>query len=63
MLDLIKKIDLAWEKKERLLNIYPDKSLGYFNFRNNVILRYNRKVNNNERKINRNYSKMQQQAS
>lgn len=63
MLDLIKKIDLAWEKEERLLNVYPDKSLGYFNFRNNVVLRYNRKVNNNERKVNRNYSKMQQQAS
>lgn len=63
MLDLIKKIDEAWKKEHRLYGIYPDKSLGYFNFRNNIILRYNRKADNYERKVNKDNSKMQQQAS
>ena len=42
MLDLIKQIDFAWVKRTELLGIYPEESLGYFNFRNNVILKYNR---------------------
>lgn len=44
MLELIKKIDYAWIKGEKLFNIYPEETKGYFNFRNNVILRYNRQL-------------------
>ena len=40
MLELIKQIDIAWINKDKLLGIYPDEILGYFNFRNNVILKY-----------------------
>ena len=29
---------------KNLLGIYPDEILGYFNFRNNVILKYNRQL-------------------
>lgn len=42
MLDLIKKIDYAWIKGHKLFGIYPEETKGYFNFRNNVILKYNR---------------------
>lgn len=59
MLDLIKRIDLAWNKEEELYGLYPDKSLGYFNFRNNIILRHSRKVDNYERKVNKYNSEMQ----
>lgn len=44
MLDLIKQIDIAWINKDKLLGIYPDEILGYFNFRNNVILKHNRQL-------------------
>ena len=44
MLELIKQIDIAWINKDKLLDIYPNEILGYFNFRNNVILKYNRQL-------------------
>ena len=47
MSDLIKKIDYAWLNNEPLLGLYPDKKRGYFNFRNNIILRYNREYKQN----------------
>ncbi|MEG1494685.1 MAG: hypothetical protein RR406_00075 [Bacilli bacterium] len=43
MPQLIKQIDIAWDNKSELYGIIPDKSKGYFNFRNNVVLKYNRK--------------------
>lgn len=42
MLELIRQIDYAWINKEKLFGIYPEETKGYFNFRNNIILRYNR---------------------
>lgn len=61
MISLIKEIDRAWAIKERLCGVYPDRELGYFSFRNNVILKYNRRkeLYNNERKVNTNNSEMQ----
>jgi hypothetical protein len=42
MLELIRQIDNAWINKEKLFGIYPEETKGYFNFRNNIILKYNR---------------------
>ncbi len=43
MLQLIKKIDYAWKNNDILLGINPKNCIGYFDFRNNVVLIYNRK--------------------
>lgn len=43
MLNLIKLIDNAWKQKTSLYGVYPNQCIGYFDFRNNVVLRYNRK--------------------
>lgn len=43
MLDLIKQIDYAWSDRTTLLNVNPNNCIGYFDFRNQVVLRHNRK--------------------
>lgn len=43
MLDLIKQIENAWSDRTTLLNVDPYKCNGYFDFRNQVVLRHNRK--------------------
>lgn len=43
MLNLINKIDYAWSERASLLNVDPYKCNGYFDFRNQVVLRHNRK--------------------
>lgn len=40
MSNLIQLIDIAWEQKKAIYDIQPNESLGYFNFRNKVILQY-----------------------
>ena len=42
MLELIKKIDNAWWNADVLFNVNPIYCNGYFDFRNQVVLRYNR---------------------
>lgn len=44
MLELIKQINIAWEQKSSLYDIMPNKQLGYFNFRNKVMLQYNKNL-------------------
>lgn len=44
MLDLIKQIDFAWEQKISIYDIKPNRKLGYFDFRNKVIVQYKRKL-------------------
>lgn len=34
--DLIKLIDISWEERCCMLNIYPDEDKGYIHFRNQV---------------------------
>lgn len=43
MLKLIQQIDMAWENRDTLFKINPDACNGYFDFRNKIILKYNRK--------------------
>lgn len=38
--ELIQLIDIAWEQKKAIYDIQPNNSLGYFDFRNKVILQY-----------------------
>ena len=45
MLELIRKIDNAWENADVLFNVNPINCNGYFDFRNQVVLRYNRQNN------------------
>ena len=40
MLELIRQIDIAWEQKSSLYDIEPNQQLGYFDFRNKVMLQY-----------------------
>lgn len=39
MLDLVIKIDNAWNEKASLINVDPHKCNGYFDFRNKVVLK------------------------
>lgn len=43
MLQLVKKIDNAWKHSDILLNVDPKTCISYFDFRNKVVLKYNRK--------------------
>lgn len=40
MLELIRQINTAWEQKSSLYDIEPNQQLGYFDFRNKVMLQY-----------------------
>ena len=40
MLELIRQIKIAWEQKSSLYDIKPNIQLGYFDFRNKVMLQY-----------------------
>ena len=42
MLQLIQRIDMAWLSQEAIFNINPNKCNGYFDFRNKVILKYDK---------------------
>lgn len=42
MLDLIKQINSAWEQKTSIYDISPNDYIGYFNFRNEIVLIYNK---------------------
>lgn len=42
MLQLIKKIDDAWANRVILLGVNPNSCNGYFDFRNNVVIAYNK---------------------
>lgn len=44
MLNLIKQINNAWEQKTSLYNISPNDYIGYFNFRNEIVLIYNKLI-------------------
>lgn len=44
MLELIKQINIAWEQKSSLYDIIPNQQLGYFYFRNKVMLQYNKNL-------------------
>ena len=43
MIQLIKDIDNAWNNNDILFNVNPKACNGYFDFRNRVVLKYNRK--------------------
>ena len=45
MLHLIKEIDKAWDNNDILFDVNPTFCNGYFDFRNKVVLKYNR-INN-----------------
>ena len=40
MLELIRQINIAGEQKSSLYDIEPNQQLGYFDFRNKVMLQY-----------------------
>lgn len=42
MLELIRQINIAWEQKSSLYDIEPNIQLGYFDFRNKVMIKYNK---------------------
>lgn len=44
MLDLIKAINYAWSNKKILCSIDPCACNGYFDFRNKVVVNYNKEV-------------------
>lgn len=44
MLELIRQIDIAWEQKSSLYDIESNQQLGYFDFRNKVMLQYKKNL-------------------
>lgn len=44
MLELIRQINIAWEQKSSLYDIKPNIQLGYFDFRNKVMLQYKKNI-------------------
>ena len=65
MLELIRQINIAWEQKSSLYDIEPNQQLGYFDFRNKVMLQYKKTLQKrgyyyakSKRKFNQYNSKM-----